>query len=209
MKLSYEASSEACCRIRIGKKQVQFVHGDSVYYFKKTKGWRYLCALLEYPGVIFRPWHLEQSENESYSSMQLTTTDASQNGDLQYCDLLPSQPLADTRAIHEIKQRLCSIIDAIALAKQHGDYAAMDDLMTDKEALEQYLLQVYSPRGRIREFPNEQRQQKQRVVLAIMRAVQQLQAVDADLARYLNAHLKLGNWLQYAPGELEMIVQQY
>lgn len=201
---------EASCSLTIRRNKLRIWHRDRDYSVKFTHGWRYLCALLESPGLPFRPWQLERPECE-FEDRQgpFTHLDAMQNADLSYCDLLPPLPLADARTIQEIKQRLNHLLEAIALARDFCDLGQMEKLLTEKEDLQDYLMQVYSPRGRIRDFPSEQQKQQQRVNKYIRRAVKQLEALDPYLARYLASHLKLGSWLQYSPGELEITVQRY
>lgn len=195
------------CRLLIQGRTLQIQHGELTYCLKYSHGWQYLCILLEYPGIPLHAWQLEAHQEYCLSTyQQYETATAIQSGELHYADLQPSLPLADLKTIKDIKHRLCFLIEAIATATGCNDLSAIDDLMEEKEALQDYLMQLYTPQGNIREFSSNYKQQLQRVLRAINRALEQLKPLDPALAEYLRQHLQLGYWLSCTPGELEFVL---
>jgi hypothetical protein len=181
------------------KRTVTLAHdGKTVTYAHAGRGFEYLEELLCHPNCPIMCSHLRQMfqiDPNACAGDDFDEVEAVPDLNHTRFPYLPlTEPIeaADRQTIDDVKQRLLNLIAAEAELMQYHDYARLDDVREEKQALLDYLRQVITPLGRPRFLHHQQRNDYSAVKQAIQRAVAKLEPDFPDLFEDLNANLVFG-----------------
>lgn len=152
-------------------------------YLNDSKGLAYLHVLLTHPGAI-------------YSANDLRTLiDRGQGG--PYSSL---GAVADNKAIRAYNARLKDLRAELDAANDNNDIGRAESAQKELDILELELRRSLNIHGRLRENSDAERARKS-VSNAIHRALQRIRKAHPTLASHIQACVKIGAYLSYAPPE--------
>ncbi|MCK9557435.1 MAG: hypothetical protein PHO85_01425 [Candidatus Cloacimonetes bacterium] len=177
--------------------------------FKKSVGWRYLLELLRHPGETYYARDLYASRNTVPEGMQMFA--AMSAAELEGMNVYRQSPdnrieKADLRCIAEVKKRLLKVIEMEAELRINNDVAALEEVLNEKDKLLSYLQEVLYKDGRIAKFLDAENKAREAVRKAISRCLDEIEAVEPELGRYLRKRIKRSGRLYYLPGDLDILV---
>lgn len=200
-------ASAAEVRITTQRRQVILHCGPRQHTFKRSKGWDYLLQVLSQPGQELSATQLITQGNiipahYGYLS-QLSEADLVSDN-IHPFELEQPIQLCDRKTVGQVCARMKVLIQKEAELMEYCDLAALDEVRTEKEQLEQYLCEVLNPQGRIRHCRDKASRDIQSVNRALRRVLQEIRTVEPDLGDYLRGCVKIWGWVCYHPGEVEI-----
>ena len=154
---------------------------------------KYIFTLLENPELYFTYQCLELAESNSQRAYrQFETLEEVQLQHLKVQENFLPIPMADMQTIQEVKEELLSLIEELAELEENCDYARADEIRDRREKLSSYLYEVYHQDNYIRNFNDEAKKTKRRIVRAINRALEEIASVEPELATDLRKSIKFG-----------------
>ncbi len=177
-------------------------------------GAKYLIELINHPGQPIHATRLRDLFNSDFHSVLDTESRSALRKDscLRRNDFfVPDLPYsvdpkwelpvekADRRYIYQVKQRLLTVLDRIAEARECNDLGRLDDLYDERDKLTDWLKKVVNIHGRSKQMADRSAKDYQTVKKNIEKIVTQLEALDPALARYVIQHLRTGQkfeWVQ-------------
>jgi len=200
---------ERSVRIRECEREVELGIGQKTYRMYKSKGWIYLLELLRHPGQTRFAGTFLAAVNpipDRYRKIgELSDTERLAMGLHSHLAPLRIQ-MADDQAIREISSRLTYLIEMEATLRTENNLAALDDILSEKQKLQEYLSQVLKPGGKIRCFGEHSSRDMRAVYMAISRCLDGISKVEPALGEYLRSRVKMWHLLCYEPGEIEISV---
>ena len=172
-----------------------------VTLIQNTLGAQYLAELLLHPGQsisaeeLFHRYH-DRSDGQQYLYAADETALAREG--LSCAGLLPIA-MTDAKALREIHHRLKDVRNQLNEKAQWCDSSGLDELYREEEHLENYLKEVISPKGKIRNFSGEQRRLKESVSRSLRRAIGRIKNQDAELGDYLQKTVHCWDCLCFEP----------
>ncbi len=161
-----------------------------------SKGLKYIFALLENPELSFSYNSIELAGGSSQSAYnQFRTLEEVQIQQLKVQENFLSIPMTDMQTIKEVKEELLSLIEELAELEENCDYARADEIRDRKDKLSSYLYEVYHKDNHIRNFNDEAKKTKRRIVRAINRALEEIASVEPELATDLGKSIKFGTMI--------------
>lgn len=109
------------------------------------------------------------------------------------------EPVIDPKGLREIKQRLVWLNERLAELISWNDYAAADELLEEREALQDYLKDALNVHGRSRALPDQLAKLKAGTLKSIRRALDCVQQQVPELGLALKASISLGTNILYLP----------
>lgn len=200
-----------CSHTRIKRKgnTVTVEHAGKSHDFRFRKGWGQLLEILRNPENIipFKNFIISESQKDrmenAFGELMLNIKHESGISILGYnqADLF-----CDPKTVKEVKERLIYLIDREAKLRNNNDYAALDEILEEKDMLVTYLQEALSPTGRIRVNNNEIRHQKRNVWRRISRVIDEIGSIFPDLAKILYRQIIRGSYYQYVPSDHKITV---
>lgn len=200
-----------CSHTRIKRKgnTVTVEHAGKSHDFRFRKGWGQLLEILRNPESIipFKNFIISESQKDrmenAFGELMLNIKHESGISILGYnqADLF-----CDPKTVKEVKERLIYLIDREAKLRNNNDYAALDEILEEKDMLVTYLQEALSPTGRIRVNNNEIRHQKRNVWRRISRVIDEIGSIFPDLAKILYRQIIRGSYYQYVPSDHKITV---
>lgn len=200
-----------CSNTRIKRKgnTVTVEHAGKSHDFRFRKGWGQLLEILRNPESIipFKNFIISESQKDrmenAFGELMLNIKHESGISILGYnqADLF-----CDPQTVKEVKERLIYLIDREAKLRNNNDYAALDEILEEKDMLVTYLQEALSPTGRIRVNNNEIRHQKRNVWRRISRVIDEIGSIFPDLAKILYRQIIRGSYYQYVPSDHKITV---
>lgn len=200
-----------CSNTRIKRKgnTVTVEHAGKSHDFRFRKGWGQLLEILRNPENIipFKNFIISESQKDrmenAFGELMLNIKHESGISILGYnqADLF-----CDPQTVKEVKERLIYLIDREAKLRNNNDYAALDEILEEKDMLVTYLQEALSPTGRIRVNNNEIRHQKRNVWRRISRVIDEIGSIFPDLAKILYRQIVRGSYYQYVPSDHKITV---
>ena len=186
------------------KRTVTLAHnGIQVTYDHAGRGFEYLEELLHHPNRPIMCSHLRQLfqiDPDACPQDDFTELEAVPELDTTGFPLLPlTQPIevADRQAIDEVKQALIDLTAEEAELLKYHDYARLDAVRDEKDALLDYLKKALTPMDKPRYLHHQQRNDYSAVKKAIQRAVAKLEPDFPDLFEELRTHISYGIYVCY------------
>ncbi|MCK9336107.1 MAG: hypothetical protein M0Q99_12440 [Candidatus Cloacimonetes bacterium] len=182
--------------------QVKLDYNGNLHCFKKSVGWKYLLEILRNPGRIYNARQLSSTfrkipERYQYLARQSKTELESSNLYISPAEMRIA--MIDDRGLKEVSKRLNVLIEIEAELRINNDLAALDDVLEEKEQLQQYLQEVLSYTGSIRSFSNSESKAAAAVSKAITRCLDSIHDVEPALAEYLSKHIEKSNRICFLP----------
>ena len=178
---------------RCEHNRVILSHQDREHTLFFSKGLKYIFTLLENPELYFTYQCLELAESNSQRAYrQFETLEEVQLQHLKVQENFLPIPMADMQTIQEVKEELLSLIEELAELEENCDYARADEIRDRREKLSSYLYEVYHQDNYIRNFNDEAKKTKRRIVRAINRALEEIASVEPELATDLRKSIKFG-----------------
>ncbi len=173
---------------------------------QKTLGAQYLEELLLHPGQkinaeeLFHRFH-ERSGGQQYLYF------ADENS-LEREGLCGGGgrgiPMTDEKTLRAVWKRLRELGSELLEKTEACDLSGREELFWEKEKLEEYLLEVLNPLGKIRNFGGEERRLKESVSRSLRRAIKRFSSLDPELGAYLQKTVHCWELLSYVPVSLEL-----
>ncbi|MDI3504584.1 MAG: hypothetical protein PWP64_1520 [Candidatus Cloacimonadota bacterium] len=189
--------------------KVELRMADRVYTMNKSKGWGYLLELLRHPGELRYARTLVAAQHPIPDEYQmLSKLSVEELGTMNLYPQFDTRriEMADARCIREVSARLNHLIALEAELRQHNNPAALEDLLTEKDKLSEYLYEVLRRDRRLRYFADNSDKATNSVNKALRRCLDGIAAVDPQLGAYLKQHVRVWHRLRYEPGEIEIEV---
>jgi hypothetical protein len=191
------------------EREVEMRIGEKMYCMHKSKGWIYLLELLRHPGQLRFAGSFLAAANpveQCYRQLvELSDTERIEMG--LYAHFMPLQiEMTDGRTIREVSARLTQLIELEATLRIENNLAALDDILLEKQKLQDYLAEVLLPGGKVRFFGEHGRREMRSVYMAIKRCLDGISDLEPDLGAYLRSRVKIWHQLSYEPGEIEIRV---
>ncbi len=191
------------------ERDVEMRVDNRIYRVHKSKGWIYLLELLRHPGKTRFAGSFLAAANpieDRYQQLgDLSETERIEMG--LYAQFMPLRiEMTDERTVRDVSARLMLLIEMEATLRTENNLAALDDILTEKQQLQDYLAQVLLPGGRIRCFSEHSRRDMRSVYMAIKRCLEGISALEPSLGEYLRARVNTWHQLSYEPGEIEIRV---
>ncbi len=200
-----------CSHTRIKRKgsTVTVEHAGKSHDFRYKKGWSQLLELLRNPENIF-PFNTFIFSNSQKELMENAFGELMLNikheSGISIMGHNQADLFCDPRTIKEVKERLIYLIDREAKLRNNNDYAALDEVLEEKDMLISYLGQALSPTGRIRVNKSEFEHQKRNVWRRISRVIDEIGSIFPDLAKILYRQIVRGSYYQYVPSDHKITV---
>jgi hypothetical protein len=189
--------------------RIELHNGDREYVLRKSKGWVYLLELLRHPGEFRYAQALVAAEHpvpQEYCRISEFSETELQGLNLHIqCDTRRME-MIDQRCIKEVSARLNHLIGLEAELREGNNLAALEDLLSEKDQLSQYLAECLRRDGRMRYFCDGSYKAVSSVNKALRRCLDGIVAVDPALGHYLKKQVRVWHRLMYEPAELEIEV---
>lgn len=185
------------------KRTVTLAHeGKIVTYEHAGLGFEYLEELLLHPNQPIACGHLRQMFQIDQNNIAMTDFEQMQSNitNSPGYHFLPAElPIesADAKTIGEVKQRLIDLIEEEAELMRYNDYARLEDVRNEKDALLKYLKQILTPLCKPRYLHHQQRNDYSAVKQAIQRALTKLKPDFPKLYLNLTQNLEFGVKVSY------------
>lgn len=197
--------TQPMAQFSISDKRVTLKVEQRIHHFPTTAGFRYLVTLLQNPGKAFNARHLahgEQAASPEYSALSQSSEAERQSQYLYSFTYLPPLAKADARTIREVSARLNFLLEKEALLREANDYAALDDLLDEKDQLIRYLSEVLHKNGKIRNYLDADQKAATAVNKALNRAIARIAACEPELGSELKRCIHAWYEVYYQPGSL-------
>lgn len=179
------------CRLSIRAKELIIGWQGREHSLKLSRGMEQLVQLMRYPGILLDYAGLESDAAVPQARyQQLNNSEERLEHQLHAAEDYLPLPLSDPKTVKEVKQRLLRLISEEAELEENCDFSRLDDIRDEKEALTQYLNEVYSPARRMRCFPDENLRQRKRVQKNLLRAIATIGDLEPELATKLKSCLQ-------------------
>jgi hypothetical protein len=181
-------------------KQVELVFQGRKHIFKHSRGWSYLAELLSHPGKEYfarelaasaapieaKYQYLSELSNAEYEAMHLYSHSYQRGIEM-----------SDKRTIARVSRRLNQLLALEAELRINNDDAALEELLSEKDALMEYLRQCLLRNGHIRNFRQSEDKSAAAVNKAIRRCLDKIREVEPELADHFKSHLSMWNRVCY------------
>ena len=151
---------------------------------KDSSGMPYLRMLLQHPGREFHVLELAAVVRGDGKSPQA--------GD--------AGNVLDAQAIAAFKARYRDLETKLETARTFNDLGKQEILEEEMEALEEQLRKAMGLGGRQRKAGSDTEKNRQTITRAIRRVTTPIYAANPELATHLHQSLRLGSFVEYAPG---------
>lgn len=188
---------------------VTIQHDGKSHDFRYKKGWSQLLELLRNPEKVYPFNAFVSSNSQQHSMMNVfgeTLLNNKEESGISILGANDADLFCDSRTLREVKERLVTLIQREAELMTNNDYAALDELIEEKDMLIQYLKEVLTPRGTIRVNNSEALALKRTVGRRLIRVIEEIGTVYPDLALTLKRQIIRGTYYQYIPSDNEIIV---
>jgi len=188
--------------IQESAKSVELRYHGKCYVFNKTVGWKYLLELIRHPAQMYNARELAQSETEipeQYRLLSESGSPALEKMGLNYYEADSGIDLADKRCVKEVTRRLKQLIYIEAELRLNNDICALEEILEEKEMLQDYLQAVMQKDGRMRKFMDAEQKATRAVNRAIRRCIDGIGEVDPELGRYFRSSVKSWKRMVYLP----------
>lgn len=185
-------------RIRREGKYWILTVGDRVIPLGRLTSLGFLVYLLRRPGEYHHVVEMA-TEVDGCVPARAASGFAIGPGPHQPGTALSADPLLDTVAIRQLRDRLGELQSEIDEAEMNNDLYRASTLRREFEEILEHGAKALSPRGRQRKFPDWVDRLRQRVQKAITSANKAIETGDPLLARYLRFDVKTGFWCIYQP----------
>jgi hypothetical protein len=113
---------------------------------------------------------------------------------------LSEQPVLDSTAVEQYRERLRDLEEDLDEADRHGDPARAATLAAERDALVEQLTQAFGLAGRARSVAADPDERLRKAVSARVRAsIDRVEALDPPLGRHLRSSVRTGFWCSYQP----------
>ena len=164
---------------------------------RDRRGLDQLWQLLASPGVDFLALELLHSAAPGVGGREV------QSGSV--AEAQHEDPLLDSRALKEFRERLKSVDDELAAAEQANDMARREGLLTEKEKLLEVLKSATGLGGRARRTASPAEKARVNVTRTLRSALSAIRQQAPSLGAYLDRHVETGRTCRYEPDQVAPI----
>lgn len=164
-------------------------YGGGVRHLKDSRGMRYIACLLHQPGKTI---HVLDVVAAVHHGGQLTSPGCRSGA-------TDVGPLADARALAEVRRRLREVQELLAQAEEQNDSGRVALLRAEAERLIDYLKSCSGFGPHARHLPNAAERARQAVTKGIWNAIRRIAVSQPSLATHLRRHTSTGYQCSYAP----------
>ena len=163
------------------------------------KGLRYLAPLLRDRDREFHVTELEVAAGESLAVTSEGASTARLGVHLPSDDLDSSGRMLDAEAVTSYRDRLREIEQELAQASADRDTASRERLTQEQKFIEEQFLATHGRHGRSRPAQDRLKRTRDRIAIAIDRALGEIRKHHPDLAQHLDGSLIRGTHWSYRP----------
>lgn len=170
------------------------------HLIRRNRGWDYLLELVRHPGKVYDARSLMQVGQSIPAEYQALAGLDKESLELQglYChDYSSWLPMSDRRSIGDVIARLKRLVVLEAEMRVNNNLAALDDVLQEKQQLQEYLGEVLKNDGSIRCFPSNEAQAVKAVNKALRRCIKGIEELDPELGSHFREQVKTWNQVMY------------
>lgn len=159
------------------------------------KGEKYLLELLSHPDQRIHSSQLRNLYNlpgKSAGELQTLSLPESALAGIELGYTEQPIPITDHQTLDACKKRLRRLNELLEQKSEWNDDAAVDELLTEKQTLVDYLLSCLTSTGEIKSLLDQSHADYRALLQAINRCKEQIALEQPDLLPYISQHLVIG-----------------